>query len=41
MSSGIGIKRVPAVVTAAQRKLDDFGLLGKNLMVIGTNAMYA
>lgn len=41
MSSGIGINRVPAVVTAALRKLDDFGLLGKNLMVIGTNAMYA
>lgn len=41
MSAGIGINRVPTVVTAALRKLDDFGLLGKNLMVIGTNAMYA
>jgi hypothetical protein len=39
MSAGIGINRVPAVVSATLRKLDEFGLLGKNLMVIGTNAM--
>lgn len=41
MSVGVRINRVPSVVTAALRKLDQFGLLGKNLMVIGTNALYA
>jgi len=40
MSRQLGINRVPSIVTATLRKLDDFGLLGKNLMVIGTNAMY-
>ncbi len=40
MCVGIGLNRVPSVVTAALRKLDEFGLLGKNLIVIGTNAMY-
>jgi hypothetical protein len=40
MARGVGINRVPSIVTAALRKLDDYGLLGKNLMVIGTNAMY-
>lgn len=41
MSVGVRINRVPSVVTAALRRLDEFGLLGKNLMVIGTNALYA
>lgn len=40
MAKGVFLNRVPSIVTAALRKLDDFGLLGKNLMVIGTNAMY-
>jgi len=40
MSRQIGINRVPSLVTATLRKLDNFGLLGKNLMVIGTNALY-
>ncbi len=40
MSKGVGINRVPSIVTATLRKLDEFGLLGKNLLVIGTNAMY-
>jgi hypothetical protein len=40
MARSIGINRVPSIVTATLRKLDNFGLLGKNLMVIGTNAMY-
>lgn len=40
MSRGVGINRMPALVTATLRKIDEFGLLGKNLMVIGTNAMY-
>ncbi len=40
MARGVGINRVPSIVTVALRKLDDYGLLGKNLMVIGTNAMY-
>ena len=35
MSRGVGINRTPAVVTATLRKMDEFGLLGKNLMVIG------
>lgn len=40
MARGVHINRVPSIVTATLRKLDDFGLLGKNLMVIGTHAMY-
>ena len=40
MARGVSINRVPNIVTAALRKLDDYGLLGKNLIVIGTNAMY-
>jgi hypothetical protein len=40
MSRALGINRVPSIVTATLRKLDDYGLLGKNLMVIGTNALY-
>jgi hypothetical protein len=40
MARGILVARVPSVVTATLRKLDDFGFLGKNLIVIGTNAMY-
>lgn len=40
MARGIFINRVPSIVTAALRRLDDYGLLGKNLIVIGTNAMY-
>ena len=35
------INRVPAVPAKVLRMLDAHGLLGKNLMVIGTNAMYA
>jgi hypothetical protein len=40
MARGIHLNRVPAVVTATLRKLDEYHLLGRNLMVIGTNAMY-
>lgn len=40
MAKGVALNRVPSIVTAALRKLDDYGLLGKNLMVIGTHAMY-
>ncbi len=40
MARGIMVNRVPSIVTATLRKLDQFGLLGKNLMVIGTNALY-
>ncbi|HUW38179.1 MAG TPA: nucleotidyltransferase domain-containing protein [Rhodocyclaceae bacterium] len=40
MAREIGINRVPSIVTATLRKLDGYGLLGKNLMVIGTNALY-
>lgn len=40
MSMGVGISRVPSVVCAILQKLDEFQLLEKNLMVIGTNAMY-
>lgn len=40
MAKAVLLNRVPPVVTAALRKLDEFGLLGKNLMVIGTNALY-
>lgn len=40
MAKAVFLNRVPPVVAAALRKLDEFGLLGKNLMVIGTNALY-
>ena len=40
MSRQLGINRVPSLVTATLRKLDGYGLLGKNLMVIGTHALY-
>ncbi len=40
MARGVLLNRVPSVVTAVLRKLDDYKLLGKNLMVIGTHAMY-
>lgn len=41
MSREIGLGRVPPIVTATLRKLDNFGLLGRNLIVIGTHALYA
>lgn len=40
MARGVFLNRVPSIVSAALRKLDSCGLLGKNLIVIGTNAMY-
>lgn len=40
MAKGVFLNRVPSIVTATLRKLDEHGLLGKNLVVIGTNAMY-
>lgn len=40
MARGVSINRVPSIVTAALRRLDEFGLLGRNVMVIGTNTMY-
>lgn len=40
MARGVAINRVPSIVTAALRRLDEYGLLGKNLTVIGTNAMH-
>lgn len=40
MARALSINRVPSIVTAMLRKLDDYGLLGKNLMVIGTHALY-
>lgn len=35
------IQRVPRVVTAILRVLDNHRMLGKNVMVVGTNALYA
>lgn len=40
MSVGLGLNRVPKVVAAILRRMDEFGLLGKNLQVIGTHALY-
>jgi hypothetical protein len=40
MARGVGIGRVPNLVAKILRRLDEFGLLGKNIMVIGTNALY-
>ena len=34
------LNRVPNIVTATLRKLDNYGLLGKNILVIGTNSLY-
>jgi hypothetical protein len=35
------IQRVPRIVTGILRVLDQYRLLGKNITVIGTNAIYA
>jgi hypothetical protein len=40
MAVGVGINRVPNVVARILRKFDEFGMLGKCIQVIGTNAMY-
>jgi hypothetical protein len=40
MARGVLLNRVPSIVTATLRKLDDYKLLGKNLLVIGTHALY-
>lgn len=40
MARSVGINRVPSIVAAALRRLDEYGLLGRNVMVVGTNAMY-
>jgi hypothetical protein len=40
MCRGARINRVPSVVTAILRKLDEFGLFERSLMVIGTHALY-
>lgn len=40
MGVGVGINRVPNVVARILRKFDEFGLMGKCVQVIGTNAMY-
>lgn len=40
MSKGVGVNRVPSLVSAILRRFDEYGLLGKNLIVIGTNALY-
>ena len=40
MARGVGIGRVPNLVAKVLRKLDEYGFLGKNIMVIGTNALY-
>jgi hypothetical protein len=36
-----GLGRVPAISAAVLRKLDAVGLLGRQLFVVGTNALYA
>lgn len=41
MARAVGINRVPAVVSLTLNKLDEAGLLGRNLIVVGTNALYA
>lgn len=40
MARVVGIGRVPNLVAKILRRLAEFGLLGKNIMVIGTNALY-
>ncbi|MGZ8967545.1 MAG: GSU2403 family nucleotidyltransferase fold protein [Gallionella sp.] len=40
MGRGVGINRVPNVVADILRTMDEFGLLGKCVQVIGTNALY-
>lgn len=41
MARGVGVNRVPKIVAATLRALEEKGLLGGSLIVIGTNAMYA
>lgn len=41
MARSLRINRAPSIVTATLRRLDEFKLLGRNLMVVGTNALYA
>lgn len=40
VAKAVGINRVPNVVAKLLRKLDEQGMIGKNMMVIGTNALY-
>ena len=40
IAKAVGINRVPNVVARLLRKLDEQGMIGKNIMVIGTNALY-
>lgn len=40
MARHLGLGRMPALAAAMLRKLDNYGLLGKNLIVIGTHALY-
>ena len=37
----VGIQRVPNVLTGILRLLESEGLLGRSLMIVGTNALYA
>lgn len=41
IAKSLRINRAPALVTALLRKLDDHGILGNNLTVIGTHSLYA
>jgi hypothetical protein len=41
LCKAVRINRVPSVVTAILRQLELSGMLGKNLMVIGTHALFA
>lgn len=40
VAKAVGINRVPNVVARLLRKLDEQGMIGKNLMVVGTNALF-
>ncbi len=41
INSRIGLGRVPIIAAGILRSLDEKGLLGKNVQVVGTNALYA
>jgi hypothetical protein len=41
LNRGLGLQRVPVLVARIVRALDDAGLLGAGIRILGTNALYA
>lgn len=41
VNTAVGLGRVPKITARIIRKLDEVGLLGRNIFVVGSNALYA